>query len=303
MLWVVSVVDSISTTSMPINEFLIYRSVHSYNMKQVLIVMDTTRPQDVIIPNDVDVYMVDNKRRKIKQIVKDIEKQHKSTGDAVIYHLHHQKSALTFIKATALMGIRKRCLFTVHSTYSGRNIKYRISSCICSLYANYANCVSKVAFYEYSSIVKKIKGDRFIAIQNGVDTDRIDEVVSMTEIDPDDHTMICVGRMIPLKNHKFLVRVLKELPNYKLILVGAEDPEGNIRNLAKECGVIDRIYFMGLIPRNEVFKTLKKARLYLSSSTVEGLPVSVLEAMRVGLIPVLSNILPHKEIADECEGT
>lgn len=106
--------------------------------------------------------------------------------------------------------------------------------------------------------------------------------------------------MIPLKNHIFLIGLMNLLPEYRLILVGAEDKERKICALAKEKGVEGRVEFKGLIPRDDVFKELEGAAIYVSSSRVEGLPVSVLEAMRVGLLPIISDIMPHKEIAERC---
>ena len=56
----------------------------------------------------------------------------------------------------------------------------------------------------------------------------------------------------------------------------------------------------GLLPRDEVFRILNGCGIYVSASLVEGMPVSVLEAMSVGLIPVISDIAPHKEVAQSC---
>ena len=297
MLCAVSVVDSISETSMPINEFVIYRAIHNYDLRQILIVLDKNSPVNVNIPDDVDVYLVGNDKKKIRNTVKTIQDQY---GTEIVFHLHHQKSAIVFFESTVGLGIRKKCLYTVHSTFSGRDIKYKLSSIFCSLYANYANCVSNAAYSEYSSIVKRIKKERFLSIQNGVDTGRIDSAISTNLCCDSTKSMVCVGRMIPLKNHVFLIQLLSKLPDYKLILIGAEDKEGRIRALAKELDVLERVEFKGLIPRNDVFRELQQASIYVSSSTVEGLPVSVLEAMYVGLVPVLSDILPHKEIAEAC---
>lgn len=297
MICVVSVVDSISATSMPVNEFVIYRSVHNYEMRQIMIVCDTKKPENVVIPNDVEVHMVGNDYGKIRKIVKKIENE---CSDGVVYHMHHQKSALAFLFATMFLGVRKHSLYTVHSTFSGRDIKYRISSCACVLMAKYANCVSGAAYHEYTQIVKQMKGSHFVAIPNGVDVARIDETIRQNPAQKDRKTLICVGRMIPLKNHPFLIRLMKLLPDYRLILVGAEDKEGKIRALAKDEGVEKQVEFKGLIPRDDVFKELGKAAIYVSSSHVEGLPVSVLEAMRVGLLPIISDIMPHKEIAEHC---
>lgn len=297
MLCVVSVVDSISQTSMPVNEFVIYRAIHNYDIKQILIVLDNESFAEVNIPEIVDVYFVGNDKKKIRNTVKSIQDQY---GDDVVFHLHHQRSAIIFFESTIGLGIRKECFYTVHSTFSGRDIKYKLSSMFCALYANYANCVSNAAYSEFSSIVKKIKKERLLSIPNGVDTDRIDSVISNSFHSDTTKSMVCVGRMIPLKNHVFLIQLLSKLPGYQLKLIGAEDKEGRIRALAKELGVYDRVEFKGLISRNDVFRELQQSSIYVSSSTVEGLPVSVLEAMYVGLVPILSNILPHKEIADEC---
>lgn len=297
MICVVSVVDSISATSMPVNEFVIYRSVHNYEMRQIMIVCDTKKPENVAIPKDVEVHMVGNDYQNIRGLVKRIQDE---CRDGIVYHMHHQKSAIAFLLATMFLGVRKHSLYTVHSTFSGRDLKYRISSCACVLIAKYANCVSGAAYHEYTPIVKKMKGSRFVAISNGVDVARIDKAIKRNPAQKGRKTLICVGRMIPLKNHQFLIRLMKLLPDYHLILVGAEDKEGKICALAKNEGVEKQVEFKGLIPRDDVFKELGKASIYVSSSHVEGLPVSVLEAMRVGLLPIISDIMPHKEIAEHC---
>lgn len=300
MLCVVSIVDSISATSMPVNEFVIYRSTHGYPIHQILIVCDNKTSDVVNIPNNVKVYLVGNSSRKVRAAVSEIKKDYKD--DAIVYHMHHQKSALLFMRATIGMGIRKSTLYTVHSTFSARNIKYKISSCVCVLLSNYANCVSASAFAEYASWVKIIKRKKFISIANGVDIDRIDSsIVDDLPVTDRRKKLICVGRMVPLKNHEFLIKLMVELPDYKLVLVGAEDPEEKIRKLAQKLNVIDRIEFTGLISREEVFRKLGSASIYLSASYIEGLPVSVLEAMRVGLIPIISDIMPHREISEMCK--
>lgn len=299
MLCVISVVDSISATSMPINEFVIYRSKHSFNMRQILIVCDERIPSNISIPEDVEVILTGTNKRKIKNATVRILNRYK--GDDVVFHLHHQKSALLFLFSTIGTGVRKHSLYTVHSTFSARDLKYKISSCLCVLISKYANCVSYSAFREYALWVKKIKGKNFFVIKNGVDVDRIDKIIQRNFMDSDRKTLICVGRMIPLKNHEFLIRLMEKLSDYKLILVGEEDKEGKIRALVNELKMNDRIEFTGLISREDVFKKLTSASIYVSASKVEGLPISVLEAMRAGLIPVISEIEPHKEIAWKCE--
>ena len=293
-----TVVDSVSATSMPVNEFVLFRERNGHPYRQVLIVCSKDKDDKVFIPDSIATYYVGNDVKQFRTRLKEIKEECASKGEMLISHLHGQKSALVFFRAARGLHLREHTLYTVHSTYSSRDLKYRLSSCVCSLLAKYANCVSYSAYSEYASWVKTIKGDKMMAIQNGVDFNRIQDAVSglpkLQEV-ADVHKLICVGRMIPIKNQQFLVKLMTHLPDSQLILIGKEDDK--IKELAKIEGVEDRVIMTGLITRDEVFRHLNECGIYVSASLVEGLPVSVLEAMSLGLIPVLSDIAPHKEVA------
>lgn len=298
---ILTVVDSISATSMPVNEFVLYRQRNGYSYRQVLIVCSKDKDDKVTIPDSIATYFVGNDANDFRSRLKDIKDECSRRGESLVCHLHGQKSALVFFRAARGLHLREHTLYTVHSTYSSRDLKYRLSSCACSLFAKYANCVSHSAYTEYASWVKKIKGEKMMAIQNGVDFNRIQDAISglpKHQDVADVHKLVCVGRMIPIKNQQFLVRLMKHLPDSQLILIGKEDEK--IKDLARTEGVEDRVIMTGLIPRDEVFRQLNKCGIYVSASLVEGMPVSVLEAMSLGLIPVLSDIAPHEEVVKEC---
>ena len=198
-------------------------------------------------------------------------------------------------------GFRKKTLFTVHSTFSGYKFHNRLLSFLNCVFAKRVTCVSRTSYHDYPKIVRRRKKERMIPIQNGVDIERIQNVVSLHSQNKIEEFFDCVyvARIIPIKNHKFLMEVLKKLDKkIRFIFVGAEDKNREIRTIAENEGLIDRVMFTGLIPRDAVFQELLNCDLYISSSTLEGLPVSVLEAMYCSLPCVLSNIPQHLEIGN-----
>lgn len=295
---IVTLVDTISATSMPINEFVLYRDNMGYQCKQTIIVLEDTKYYIDI--NKCDIHIVNKSIRKIREIVEKLEKNKNDMN--IIYHIHHPKIGMFFYLATLGMDIKNRVLFTIHSSFESRNIKYQISSFICSLLAGKINCVSKSAYEDYSSVIKNIRAKDFSTISNGVDYNRVQKLLLNSSFDSRRmKKMLCIGRIIPIKNQEFLIRLLKLLPEYELTLVGAGNDLDRMKQLACNLNLENRCFFTGLLPRNEVFKLLKNHGIYLSASVVEGLPISVLEAMSAGLVPVLSDIKPHLEIKECCE--
>lgn len=302
-LCVLTVVDSVSATSMPVNEFVLFRQRIGAKCRQVLVVASFSSPNNVVIPKEIEVFMVGLNFGMMRRALCRTKKECKDNDEHLVCHLHGQKSAALFYFASVGLGLRSKTLYTIHSTYSSRNLSYRLSSCLCVLLAKKANCVSHSAFTQYNKIVKRIKGSNFSAIPNGVDVHRVEVALqNVSNRSLNNNSLVCVGRIIPIKNQSYLINLLKLLPKEtKLMLIGLQDEGYNMVALAKENGMEDRVCFSGLIPREEVFRRICDSGIYVSASTVEGLPVSVLEAMSIGLIPVLSAIGPHQEIADTCE--
>lgn len=300
----VTIVDSISTTSIPVNEFVLYRNRTRKGYRQIIISRTDTSDCCVFIPEDIDVYRIPSNLKDFRMLLKRVLNESKKKNEEVIFHLHHQKSALRFIIASLFMGTRRRSLFTIHSFYSNRNFLYGISSIVCSLWANYANCVSQAALDDYPLWVRMIKGKRMTAIHNGIDETRIKQAldsVKYADKTLDMRRMVCVDRIIPIKNQAFLIGLMKRLPDMKLVLVGKESENYDMRSFASREGVEDRVEFTGLLPRDKVYKVIRECGLYVSASKVEGLHLSVLEAISAGAIPLISDIPAHREIAQSCD--
>jgi len=82
----------------------------------------------------------------------------------------------------------------------------------------------------------------------------------------------------------------KEYPNTVLLILG-DGPEINTyKNIAKT----KKIKFLGFVNNQANYFFISD--YYIATSSAEGLPTAVLEAMNMGLPVVLSNIKPHQEI-------
>ena len=298
----ITILDCITETSMPYNEFVLYRAKHYADEKQILIVCGRNADKsNVTVPGDLKVYYTGRKINIIRKTVKEIitELRHQSTPYVV--HLHQVQSGFLSEIAMIGTGFREKVVFTVHSTFSGYKLHNKVLSAINACLAREIVCVSESSYRFYPTLIKRTKNKHIRVIHNGVDTERIDEVISTSQHHNNDKVIfIYVARLIPIKNHVFLLDVIKKCDEKAhFIFVGEEDSAKSIRKKTEECGLVNRITFTGLVSRNEVFKILKNADYYISSSTLEGLPVSVLEAMYCGLPCVLSDIPQHREIAGD----
>lgn len=304
---IITVIDSINHTTMPYNEFVLYRNANYSNEKQIILLTgkEISIPKDNI-PDSLLIYRVGKNPFTIRRTIKRIVKEAKANGDTYLIHLHSIRGSFAVLCGIFFTSYRKHTIYTIHSTYSGFRLHNKFFCFLNSLFSNYTVCVSLCSYNSLPKSIKRLKENHVLVIQNGVNTDRIDCALSsyeQSDISSNKIKFIYVARLIPLKNHKFLIDVLKNTSDdVEFIFVGLEDKNQTIREYAKQCCVSDRIDFKGLVPREDVYQLLNKADVYISSSTLEGLPVSVLEAMYCGLPCILSNIPQHREIQSSGEG-
>lgn len=301
----VTVIDVATVTSMPFNEFLLYRAKHREAEREILVSCHTIpRGLRKACGPNVEIYETDFNLVKLRSVFQSIKDDCESRGERYAIHMHSPRVAFFTLLSVIGTELWKKTLFTVHSTFSGYALHNKILSFLCALMAGRITCVSEASFQAYPSLVRNLKKDRIEAIPNGVNMERIDRAIfGSSVIKATDGTVrfAYIANMRPIKNHSFLLHVLEELPpNIQFMFIGGE--EKSIRLEAKKMGIVNRIEFTGLLPREDVFRKMLDADVYISPSTLEGLPISVLEAMACGLPVILSDIPPHREIekAAEC---
>jgi glycosyltransferase involved in cell wall biosynthesis len=112
-------------------------------------------------------------------------------------------------------------------------------------------------------------------------------------------TLLYVGRLAPLKDHATLLRAIaltrSQYPEVQLWIVGEGPRETSLRRLTDELGLNECVTFFG--EQADVSPFMLAADLLVSSSVTEGLPVSLLEAMSVGLPALVTDVGGMGEIA------
>ena len=102
-------------------------------------------------------------------------------------------------------------------------------------------------------------------------------------------TLITTARFAPQKDHGLLLEALTSIEgDWRLLLVGDGPTRRQIDKEANDLGLARRIEFLG--ERDDIQSLLTAADLFVLPSKWEGLPLSILEAMRAGLPVIATNI-------------
>lgn len=136
-------------------------------------------------------------------------------------------------------------------------------------------------------------------IPNGVTVDYSDHQEFIRKYGlKDGEYVLYVGRIVPEKCVLELVQSFKKVrTSKKLVIVGGvSDSSDYARKVEKEAEVDERILFTGFVDSKEELSDLySNAYLYVLPSTLEGMPLTLLEAMSHGCACLTSDI---KECAD-----
>ncbi|HEY4517282.1 MAG TPA: glycosyltransferase family 4 protein, partial [Candidatus Paceibacterota bacterium] len=99
--------------------------------------------------------------------------------------------------------------------------------------------------------------------------------------------LISVSRLVEKNGLRTLIAALPELPgNVRLVMVGSGPLEAELRTLAKELGIAERVQFVGEVAYRDIPAYLKVADIFVRPSRSEGMGTAFIEAMAAG-VPVV----------------
>jgi len=171
-------------------------------------------------------------------------------------------------------------------------------------------CVSKSVEQSFTLWENMLLNSKKVVIYNGTNVSEVDDCATQLEkkreqlnIKRDDFIIGNVGRLIPQKDQKTLIRafseVVKSEPKVKLIIVGGGKLENTLKKLVRDLDLEDTVIFTGLIERAEVYKILHILDLFVMTSLWEGFCVAVLQAMAARKPVILTDIPPFREAIDD----
>lgn len=116
-----------------------------------------------------------------------------------------------------------------------------------------------------------------------------------------DSYLLFLGRLVPEKGIRYLIEAFKQVQTDKKLVIagGSSDTEefaAELKELAKNDA---RILFTGFVQGDELDELYSNAYLYVLPSDLEGMPLSLLEAMSYGNCCLVSNIEESTSVVED----
>lgn len=140
-------------------------------------------------------------------------------------------------------------------------------------------------------------------IPNGVDRPeqvQAQEITAQYGLNKDDYILF-LGRLVPEKGLRCLIRAFKQVETDKKLVIagGASDTDAFARELKELAQEDPRILFTGFVQGRPLEELYSNSYLYVLPSDLEGMPLSLLEAMSYGNCCLTSDIPECARVIEE----
>jgi sugar transferase (PEP-CTERM/EpsH1 system associated) len=198
-----------------------------------------------------------------------------------VVHTHNNPSLIYAAPAARLAGVRA----AVHTRHGQGPHASRREMAACRFAARLVNRVVCVSDDSAGISAREgIPGRRLCRIWNGIDVARF----RYTGPRPDG-PVVMVGRMVPLKDVGTLLQAaalaVREDPSFELHVAGDGECLSALKEQSSALGLQRHVRFLGLV--RDVPALLAQASLFVLPSLSEGISLTLLEAMAVGL-PIIT---------------
>lgn len=232
-----------------------------------------------------------NLKRDLKAI-KEVKQNIKEINPDIV-HLHSSKAGI--IGRLAVSGRKTKMFYNPHGFSFLKKDDSKLKRIIYWWIEKITAIINKKCTIigcsqgEYEEAKKLNKNS--ICINNGIDIEKINELIkdlSQKEINYNDIRICTIGRIGHQKNPKLFNQIAEAFTNIQFTWIG----DGEQKDLLTS----KNITITGWKDRKEVLKILHDNDVFILCSLWEGLPISLLEAMYMKKICIVSNVIGNRDV-------
>lgn len=227
-----------------------------------------------------------------------------------IVHASLTLSPLDFVLPEICEELNLPLVATFHTPFAGKGAKLVSGTQLLAyqLYAPFLGNYHRVIVF--SQIQREllarmgVPSENIAVIPNGVDVNKYSPGISQVKAEFDaDRLFVYQGRLAPEKNVEALLRAWKQAemaPGSKLLIVG----DGPLKSSLEPFYNSDNgIHWLGFVAdENRRIEILRSADVYILPSLVEGLSLSLLEAMACGVACLATDVGADGEVLEKGAG-
>lgn len=225
-----------------------------------------------------------------------------SISDADIIHFHAQGPCL-FSWVPRVLSPKKKLVFTCHGLDWQRS-KWGLTAQKALHFGEFLSAKLFDAHIMVSGFLNEYYRKNYniapVTIRNGAKINTVKDAQNITERFglKKDQYLLFVGRLVPEKSPEKLIAAYKQLKtDKKLVIVGdTASTDDYVKSLKELAADNPNIIFTSYLYNDDLKEIYSNAYCYVSTSDLEGLPLTLLEAMSYGLPCIASDIPPHREV-------
>ncbi|MBI4119955.1 MAG: glycosyltransferase family 4 protein [Parcubacteria group bacterium] len=162
---------------------------------------------------------------------------------------------------------------------------------------NHADTVITPSIYFRDLVRSWVKDkNKVITIYNGIDLS-----IYEPTLHPKPYTLktiVSAGRLVPWKGFDMVIEMMRDLPEWRLVIIGDGPERENLQLLITNYQLQNRVTLTGAIPREKVLEYLMQAKIFVLNTSFESFSFQIVEAMSLGLPVIASNIGNLAEIIE-----
>lgn len=146
-------------------------------------------------------------------------------------------------------------------------------------------------------------GRETVLIPNGVDRHRKIEAEQINQLFglKKDEYILFLGRVVPEKGIRYLIEAFRTVHTEKKLVIagGSSDSQAFMKEMQRLAGGDSRIRFTGFVRGRVLAELFSNAYVYCLPSDLEGMPLSLLEAMSYGCCCLTSDIPECADVVED----